>query len=162
GPVLATTLLADVPELGRLNRKEIAALVGVAPLHRDSGTLQGKRTVWGGRASVRAGLYMAALVASRKNPRIRAFYERLCAAGEPGGGRREVTVTPTRAGRGGGGGGGGRGVGGSRRGRRPPPPPPGGGGRGREAGRRARPPPPLLPPPPPGGGGGGGGGGGEG
>jgi len=83
GPVLATTLLADVPELGRLNRKEIAALVGVAPLHRDSGTLQGKRTVWGGRASVRAVLYMAALVASRKNPRIRAFYERLCAAGKP-------------------------------------------------------------------------------
>lgn len=83
GPVVATTLLADVPELGRLNRKEIAALVGVAPLNRDSGTLQGKRTIWGGRAPVRAVLYMAALVASRKNPLIRAFYQRLCAAGKP-------------------------------------------------------------------------------
>ena len=83
GPVLATTLLADVPELGRLNRKEIAALVGVAPLNRDSGTLRGQRTVWGGRAPVRAGLYMGALVASRSNPLIRAFYERLLAAGKP-------------------------------------------------------------------------------
>ena len=83
GPVLATTLLADVPELGRLNRKEIAALVGVAPLNRDSGTLQGRRTVWGGRAPVRAVLYMGALVASRLNPIIRTFYERLLAAGKP-------------------------------------------------------------------------------
>jgi transposase len=83
GPILATTLLADLPELGRLNRKQIAALVGVAPLNRDSGTLQGQRTVWGGRAPVRAALYMAALVASRKNPLIRAFYTRLCAAGKP-------------------------------------------------------------------------------
>jgi transposase len=83
GPVLATTLLADVPELGRLNRKEIAALVGVAPLNRDSGTLRGQRTVWGGRAPVRAVLYMGALVASRLNPLIRAFYERLLAAGKP-------------------------------------------------------------------------------
>jgi transposase len=83
GPVLATTLLADVPELGRLNRKEIAALVGVAPLNRDSGTLRGQRTIWGGRAPVRAVLYMGALVASRSNPLIRAFYERLLAAGKP-------------------------------------------------------------------------------
>ena len=83
GPVLATTLLADVPELGRLNRKEIAALVGVAPLNRDSGTLRGQRTIWGGRAPVRAVLYMAALVASKSNPLIRPFYERLVAKGKP-------------------------------------------------------------------------------
>ncbi len=83
GPVVATTLLADLPELGRLSRKAIAALVGVAPLNRDSGTLQGQRTVWGGRGPVRAALYMAALVASRANPVIRAFYERLRGAGKP-------------------------------------------------------------------------------
>ena len=83
GPVFATTLLADVPELGQLNRKEIAALVGVAPLNRDSGTLQGQRTVLGGRAPVRAVLYMAALVASRCNPVIRTFYQRLLAKGKP-------------------------------------------------------------------------------
>jgi len=83
GPVLATTLLADVPELGRLNRKEIAALVGVAPLNRDSGTMRGQRTIWGGRAPVRAVLYMAALVASKSNPLIRPFYERLVAKGKP-------------------------------------------------------------------------------
>ena len=82
GPVLATTLLADLPELGTLTGKQIAALVGVAPLNRDSGTLRGKRTVWGGRAPIRAALYMAALVASRFNPVIRAFYQRLCAAGK--------------------------------------------------------------------------------
>ena len=82
GPVLTTTLLADLPELGTLTGKQIAALVGVAPLNRDSGTLRGKRTVWGGRAQVRAALYMAALVASRFNPVIRAFYQRLCAAGK--------------------------------------------------------------------------------
>ena len=83
GPVLTTTLLADVPELGQLNRKEIAALVGVAPLNRDSGTLRGQRTIWGGRAPVRAVLYMAALVASKSNPLIRPFYERLLAKGKP-------------------------------------------------------------------------------
>ena len=82
GPVLAITLLAGLPELGRLDRKEVAALVGVAPLNRDSGTLRGKRTVWGGRAHVRAVLYMAAVVATRYNPAIRAFYQRLCAAGK--------------------------------------------------------------------------------
>ena len=82
GPVLTTTLLADLPELGTLTGKQIAALVGVAPLNRDSGTLRGKRTVWGGRAPIRAALYMAALVASRFNPVIRAFYHRLCAAGK--------------------------------------------------------------------------------
>jgi transposase len=83
GPVVSRTLLADVPELGCLNRKQIAALVGVAPLARDSGTLRGKRLVWGGRAQVRAVLYMGALVATRRNPVIRAFYHRLVAAGKP-------------------------------------------------------------------------------
>ncbi|NGZ95632.1 MAG: IS110 family transposase [Nitrospira sp. WS110] len=82
GPVLTTTLLANLPELGTLTHKQIAALVGVAPLNRDSGTLRGKRTVWGGRAQVRAALYMAAIVAARFNPVIRAFYQRLCAAGK--------------------------------------------------------------------------------
>ncbi len=83
GPVLSLTQLAQLPELGALNRKQIAALVGVAPLNRDSGTLRGKRTVWGGRATVRAALYMGALVASRWNPVLRTFYLRLCAAGKP-------------------------------------------------------------------------------
>lgn len=83
GPVLSLTLLADLPELGTLGRRQIAALVGVAPLNRDSGSLRGKRTVWGGRAKVRAVLYMAALVAARFNPVIRAFYQRLLAAGKP-------------------------------------------------------------------------------
>ena len=80
--MVAVTLLAALPELGQLNRKQIAALVGVAPLNRDSGTLRGKRTVWGGRAHVRAALYMGALVAMRFNPTIKAFYERLLAAGK--------------------------------------------------------------------------------
>jgi transposase len=83
GRVVSLTLLAELPELGRLSHKEIAALVGVAPLNRDSGTLRGKRTVYGGRAPVRAALYMAALVATRCNPVIRAFYHRLRAAGKP-------------------------------------------------------------------------------
>ena len=82
GPVLTTTLLAELPELGDLTRKQIAALAGVAPLNRDSGTLRGKRTVWGGRAHVRAVLYMGALVATRYNAVIKAFYHRLCAAGK--------------------------------------------------------------------------------
>jgi transposase len=83
GRILALTLLGSLPELGLLNRKEIAALVGVAPLNWDSGKLRGKRAVWGGRAHVRAILYMAALVASRCNPVIRALYQRLCEAGKP-------------------------------------------------------------------------------
>ena len=83
GPVVATTLLADLPELGTLSRKQIAALVGVAPLTCDSGTLRGRRIVWGGRARVRAALYMAALVATRCNPVIRDFYQRLLVAGKP-------------------------------------------------------------------------------
>ena len=82
-PVVSRTLLADLPELGRLNRKQIAALVGVAPLARDSGTLRGKRTVWGGRAPVRAVLYMGALVATRRNPVLRAFSCRLVEAAKP-------------------------------------------------------------------------------
>ena len=82
GPVLSVTLLAEVPELGTLDHKKIAALVGVAPMNRDSGTLRGKRTIRGGRASVRGPLYMAALVASRHNPAIRAFYQRLLKAGK--------------------------------------------------------------------------------
>jgi transposase len=82
GPVVSATLLADLPELGTLGRKQIAALVGLAPLNRDSGTLRGKRTVWGGRASVRAALYMGALVGSRCNPVLRAVYTRLVAAGK--------------------------------------------------------------------------------
>jgi transposase len=83
GPQLSRTLLAHLPELGALDRKRIAALVGVAPFNRDSGTLRGKRTVWGGRARVRAALYMAALVASRHNPVIRVFYQHLCLRGKP-------------------------------------------------------------------------------
>lgn len=83
GRVTVATLFAELPELGTLDRKRIAALVGVAPMNRDSGTHRGRRMIWGGRASVRAALYMAALVASRHNPVIRRFYERLCAAGKP-------------------------------------------------------------------------------
>jgi len=83
GNTLARTLLAELPELGSLGRRQIAALVGVAPFNRDSGTLRGKRTVWGGRATIRASLYMAALVASRFNPVIARFYRRLLAAGKP-------------------------------------------------------------------------------
>lgn len=83
GQVLSFTLLADLPELGRLSRREIAKLVGVAPLSRDSGTLRGRRFVQGGRTSVRAVLYMAALVGTRRNAVIRAFYARLLAAGKP-------------------------------------------------------------------------------
>lgn len=82
GPVLATTLVAALPELGTLTRHQIAALVGVAPLNRDSGTLRGRRTVWGGRAQVRTVLYMSTLVAVRHNPVVAAFYQRLRAAGK--------------------------------------------------------------------------------
>jgi transposase len=83
GDVVARTLIADLPELGRLDRKQIAALVGIAPINRDSGKMRGKRTTWGGRAKVRSVLYMAALVASRRNPVLAAFYRRLVAAGKP-------------------------------------------------------------------------------
>ena len=83
GNVVARTLIADLPELGRLDRKKIAALVGIAPLNRDSGRMHGKRTTWGGRAKVRSALYMAALVASRRNPVLKAFYQRLISFGKP-------------------------------------------------------------------------------
>lgn len=83
GPVLCATLLANLPELGRLNRREIAKLVGVAPLNRDSGTLRGKRTVWGGRAQVRAALYMPTRAAVKFNPALKAFYQRLIRLGKP-------------------------------------------------------------------------------
>jgi transposase len=82
GPVVSTTLLADLPELGVLGHKQLAALVGLAPLNRDSGTLRGKRTIWGGRSTVRAVLYMAALVGTRSNPVLKALYTRLLAAGK--------------------------------------------------------------------------------
>ena len=83
GEQISLTLPANLPELGTLNRRQIAALVGVAPYNRDSGALRGKRAVWGGRSRVRAVLYMGALVASRHNPAIRDFYQRLLAAGKP-------------------------------------------------------------------------------
>jgi transposase len=83
GPVCSATLLAELPELGRLNRKQIAKLVGVAPLVRESGQWRGRRAVWGGRAAVRTVLYMAALSAQRVNPVIRIVAQRLRAAGKP-------------------------------------------------------------------------------
>jgi transposase len=82
GPVCARTLGLELPELGMLTRQQIAALVGVAPLNCDSGTLRGRRTIWGGRAHVRTVLYMGTLVATRYNPQIKAFYARLLAAGK--------------------------------------------------------------------------------
>lgn len=83
GDVNAATLIAELPELGALNRKQIAALVGVAPFNRDSGQHKGKRSIWGGRASVRHALYMATQSARRYNPQIRAMSERLSAKGKP-------------------------------------------------------------------------------
>lgn len=83
GPVLSTTIISELPELGTLDRKQIAALVGVAPLNRDSGNSHGKRRIWGGRASVRRVLYMAATVAVRCNPVLRDFFAKLTAAGKP-------------------------------------------------------------------------------
>ena len=89
GEQLSLTLLAHLPELGALDRKQIAALVGVAPINRDSGKMRGKRSVWGGRARVRAVLYMGALVGSRHNPVLRSLYQRLLTAGKP----RKVALT---------------------------------------------------------------------
>jgi transposase len=83
GPVVARTLLAALPELGRLARRPLAALVGVAPFNSDSGRHRGRRRIWGGRGTVRAALYMATLVATQHNPAIRAYYQRLLAAGKP-------------------------------------------------------------------------------
>lgn len=82
GPILSRTLLAELAELGTLTRRQIAALVGIAPLNRDSGTVRGPRTCWGGRAPVRTALYMATLVATRCNPVIRSMYQQLCARGK--------------------------------------------------------------------------------
>jgi transposase len=82
GRVTASALLAELPELGELNRRQIAALVGVAPMNRDSGTLRGHRAIYGGRTTVRNALYMATLVATRHNPVIHAYYQRLCDAGK--------------------------------------------------------------------------------
>ena len=82
GPTVSRTLIAELPELGKLNRKQIAALVGIAPINRDSGKFKGHRSIWGGRSTVRACLYMAALVASRHNPTIHAFYKRLRTTGK--------------------------------------------------------------------------------
>lgn len=83
GPIVSAVLLGELPELGTLTHKQIAALVGVAPLARDSGRWRGKRFVWGGRAPVRTALFLAALCARRWNPAVRPFYERLIAAGKP-------------------------------------------------------------------------------
>jgi transposase len=83
GPTTASTLLAQLPELGQLNRKQITALVGLAPMNRDSGTLRGQRHIWGGRADVRRVLYVAALVGTRFNPVLKAFYAKLQAVGKP-------------------------------------------------------------------------------
>jgi transposase len=83
GPITARTLIAELPELGLLDRRKLAALVGLAPMNRDSGTMRGKRHIVGGRASVRSALYMAALTAARCNPTIKALYVRLRAAGKP-------------------------------------------------------------------------------
>ena len=83
GPKVSATLLANLPELGTLENKKLAALVGVAPLNRDSGVFRGKRKVWGGRATIRQMLYMAAVTAARCNPVFQEFYGRLIAAGKP-------------------------------------------------------------------------------
>ena len=82
GTITATALLCELPELGTLSSKQIAALAGLAPFNRDSGTLKGKRTIWGGRASVRKALYMPTLVAIKYNSKIRDFYQKLCLAGK--------------------------------------------------------------------------------
>jgi len=82
GPVVTRTLIAGLPELGKLSRRRIASLVGVAPINRDSGMMKGKRTTWGGRADIRSVLYIAALVASKNNPVIKDYYEGLRARGK--------------------------------------------------------------------------------
>jgi transposase len=83
GPITASTLLAELPELGAITRNAVGALGGVAPFNRDSGTKRGKRVTWGGRSSLRSVLYMATICATRSNPLIRSFYTRLKAAGKP-------------------------------------------------------------------------------
>jgi transposase len=93
GRTTAATLLSDLPEIGRVSRAQVAALVGVAPLNRDSGTMRGKRSIWGGRATVRSALYMATLSAQRFNPVIKAFSERLAARGKP---KKQIIVACMR------------------------------------------------------------------
>lgn len=88
GPVVSSTLIADLPELGTLNKKQIAALVGVAPLNKDSGTYRGRRGIWGGRALVRSRLYMATITSVQHNSAIKAFYDRLMASGK----KRKVAI----------------------------------------------------------------------
>jgi transposase len=83
GPITASTLIAELPELGHLDRRQIAALVGVAPFNRDSGTLRGRRTIHGGRRPVRRALDMATITATRHNPALVTFYQRLRANGHP-------------------------------------------------------------------------------
>jgi transposase len=83
GPILSATLIVELPELGTLTRQQAAALVGVAPLNRDSGAMRGRRAIWGGRAAVRSVLYMAAVTAARYNPVVRSLYQRLVVAGKP-------------------------------------------------------------------------------
>lgn len=89
GAIVAAGMIAELPELGSMSAKQITALAGLAPYNRDSGTLRGKRTIWGGRASVRRTLYMATLVATRHNATIKKFYERLCQAGK----QKKVAIT---------------------------------------------------------------------
>jgi len=89
GPITSAILLSDLPELGQLNRKKIAALVGVAPFNNDSGRHRGPRCIKGGRSAVRSVLYMAAVVAARSNPVIKKFYDRLVAAGK----KKKVALT---------------------------------------------------------------------
>jgi transposase len=90
-PGTAALLLGQMPELGQLNRREVAALAGIAPFNRDSGKLRGKRAIYGGRRPVRHGVYIVALVAARHNPTLRNFYLRLRAAGKPA----KVALTAT-------------------------------------------------------------------
>ncbi len=89
GPVISRSILVDLPEIGHVNNKKIAALAGVAPFNNDSGTWKGKRVVWGGRSGVRAALYMGTLSATQHNPVIKKFYERLIKAGKA----KKVAIT---------------------------------------------------------------------
>jgi transposase len=95
GPITASTLIAELPELGHLDRHQIAALVGVAPFNRDSGTLRGRRMIQGGRRPVRRALYMATLTATRHNPALVTFYQRLRATGHPKKGAHRTAEDPS-------------------------------------------------------------------
>jgi transposase len=89
GPVMSLTILADLPEIGTMNRRQIAALVGVAPLNRDSGKYKGRRAIWGGRARIRSVLYMCVISGICHNPKIKAFYNRLVSSGK----KHKVAIT---------------------------------------------------------------------